>query len=91
MEKGNSNERRNTGFNYKGRPVEGFGSKDMDAEVRHNLETNPSDDMVCKNCGDHYERGAWDFHSLCPLCFDAFDAQKMAGRIAYYKGEGSHN
>jgi hypothetical protein len=94
MEKHNSNSQEEfDGLEINGKPVVGFTSNDMGAEVKHNIETNGGDWLTCKNCGEQYERGPWDFHSLCPICFEAFDEQKMKGRYAYlvYKTGGPND
>lgn len=57
-------------------------------EVLHNEDTEIGDDLVCIRCGINYQRGVWDFYSLCDDCFVLFDAQKMEGRFsAFLKGE----
>ena len=46
--------------------------------------------IKCKMCGEKFKVTTFCFHGLCDDCFCIFDAQKMAGRVAY-NFEGDKN
>ena len=55
-------------------------------DVKRNHQTSPGDTLECIRCNKKYERGVWDFYSLCNECFQLFDNQKMKGRFSILLG-----
>jgi hypothetical protein len=49
--------------------------------VMHTFKSAPGDTMECRCCHKQYERGDWDFYSLCDPCFANFDRIKMQARF----------
>ena len=61
-------------------------------DVLRDASSRDGDTLTCIRCGVDYERGDWDFYSLCHACFPLFNHQKMEGRWGvvlegeYYEG-----
>jgi hypothetical protein len=41
--------------------------------------SHPERINVCRCCGEEYERGEFDFYSLCSKCFYTYDEYKYSG------------
>jgi hypothetical protein len=46
-------------------------------EVLNSLQTHAGDIVSCKQCGQDYERGMWNFYNLCDKCFSEFNKNKL--------------
>ncbi len=54
-------------------------------DVLRNQSTHKGDTLTCIKCKEKYQRGIFDFYSLCNKCFAEFDSQKMKGRFSFGK------
>ena len=49
-------------------------------ESLNTFNSKEGDIIKCKNCGQDYTRGVWNFYDLCNPCFSEHDKKKWEAR-----------
>jgi Zn finger protein HypA/HybF involved in hydrogenase expression len=52
-------------------------------ESLNTFNSKEGDTVKCKNCGQDYKRGAFDFYKLCNPCFSEQEKKKMESRMSW--------